>query len=201
MPAVVSWLNTIVNGKPKVRMKTRMQGPRSCCSGSQREAEWWVLERRRMSGPQVLSHRGICVHYSRTRRGAARIYLIPKYNAVTFLARLYTAGIRAGLSRKLPKVLSDAELIRTSPRPRQRINNINTEDTRMIHHTNADHKSSSFRSVVHTSSLSSLTSPVRNQPFSTRRHDQPLMSLQNIPLTGTKRASVHLYSIQETEQR
>ena len=88
----------------------------------------------------------------------------------------------------------------TSPHT-QRINNINTKDTRMIHPTNADHKPSSFHSVVHTSSLSSRTSPVRNQPFTTRRHDQPLMSLQNIPLTGTKRASVHLYSSNPSKKR
>jgi hypothetical protein len=66
---------------------------------------------------------------------------------------------------------------------------------------NVDQKPSSFRPVAHTSSLSSLTSPARNQPLSTRRHDQPLMSLQNIPLTGTKRASVHLYSSSPSKKR
>jgi hypothetical protein len=83
----------------------------------------------------------------------------------------------------------------------QLINNINTEDTRMVRPGNADHKSSSFRPVAHTSSLSSLTSPARNQLLSSRRHDQPLMSLQNIPLNGTKRTSVHLYSSSPSKKR
>lgn len=83
----------------------------------------------------------------------------------------------------------------------QLINNINTEDTRMMRPRNADHKPSSLRPVAHTSSLSSLTSPARNQPLSSRRHDQPLMSLQNIPLAGTKRASVHLYSSSPSKKR
>jgi hypothetical protein len=83
----------------------------------------------------------------------------------------------------------------------QLINNINTKDTRMMRPRNADHKPSSFRPVAHTPSLSSLTSPATNQPHSTRRHDQPLMNLKNIPLTGTKRASVHLYSSSPSKKR
>ena len=83
----------------------------------------------------------------------------------------------------------------------QLINDINMKDTHMMHPRNADHKPSSFRPVAHTSSLSSLTSPSRNQPLSNRRLDQPLMSLQNIPLTGTKRASVHLYSSSPSKKR
>ena len=85
----------------------------------------------------------------------------------------------------------------------QLINNINTKDTPMMRPRNADHdhKSSSIPPVAHTSSLSSLTSPARNQPLATRRHDQPLMSLQNIPLTGTKRASIHLCPSSPSKKR
>jgi hypothetical protein len=90
----------------------------------------------------------------------------------------------------------------TSPQA-QLINNIITVNTRMMGPRNADHdhKPSSFRPVAHTSSLSSLISPARNQPLATRRHDQPLMNLQNIPLTGTKRASIHLYSSSPSKKR
>ena len=87
------------------------------------------------------------------------------------------------------RTISDASLHGT-----QLINSINTNDARAMRPGNADHNPSSFLPLAYTSSLSSFTSPARNQPLSARRHDQPLMSLQNIPLTGTKRTSVHLYS-------
>jgi hypothetical protein len=83
----------------------------------------------------------------------------------------------------------------------QPINDVNTKDTNMMRPRNADHKPPSFRPVAHTSPLSPLASPARNQPLSTRRHDQPLMNLQNIPLVGTKRASVHLYSSSPSKKR
>ena len=83
----------------------------------------------------------------------------------------------------------------------QLINDTNTRVTRMTRSTNADHESSLFRPASHTSFLSSLTLPARNQPLSTRRHDQPLINLQNTPLTGTKRASVLLYSSNPSEKR
>jgi len=83
----------------------------------------------------------------------------------------------------------------------QSINNINANDTCKMRPRNADYKSSLFHPVAHTSSLSLLTSPARNQQLSIRRHDQPLTNLQNIPLTGTKRASVHLYSPSPSKKR
>ena len=82
----------------------------------------------------------------------------------------------------------------------QQISNINAKDTRMICR-NADHKPPSFGLVAHTSSLSSLTLLAKNQPISTRRHDEPLMNLQNIPLTGTKRTSAHLCSSSPSMKR
>lgn len=83
----------------------------------------------------------------------------------------------------------------------QLLNDINTKDTRIIRPGNTDHEPSSFRPVIHTSSLSSLTSPARNQSLSTGRHDQPLMNLKNIPLTGKKRASVPLFPSSSCEKR
>ena len=83
----------------------------------------------------------------------------------------------------------------------QPIHSINTKGTRTMRPGNADHNPSSFLPLAHTSSLSSYTSLGRNQPLSTRRHDQPLMSLQNIPLTGTKRASAHLHSSSPSKKR
>jgi hypothetical protein len=82
----------------------------------------------------------------------------------------------------------------------QLINIINTEDTLMTRLGNANYKHSSFRTVTHTS-FSSLTSSAMNQPHSTVRHDPLLTDLQNIPLTGTKRASVHLYSSNPATKR
>jgi hypothetical protein len=82
----------------------------------------------------------------------------------------------------------------------QQINNINTKDIRTMRPRNVDHKPSSFRRIAPLSH-SSLTLPARNQPLFTSRHDQPLMSLKNIPLTGTKRASVHLYSSSLSKKR
>jgi hypothetical protein len=82
----------------------------------------------------------------------------------------------------------------------QLLNDMNTKDTRMVRHGNADLESSSFRPVTHMSSLSSLTSPARDQSLSTR-HDQPLMNLKNIPLTGTKRASAPLFPSSSCEKR
>jgi hypothetical protein len=73
----------------------------------------------------------------------------------------------------------------------QLINSINTKDARVMRLGDADHKPS-FRALAYTSSVSSLTSPARNQSHRTSRHDPPLMDLQNIPLAGTKRAPVHL---------
>ena len=83
----------------------------------------------------------------------------------------------------------------------QLINNTNTKDTRTMRPRNADPKPSSFRLLAHTSSLSSLISQARNKPLSTRRHDQPLMCLQKFPLTGIKRASVHVYSSSPSKKR
>lgn len=78
---------------------------------------------------------------------------------------------------------------------------INTKGMAMMCPMNVDHKPSSFRSVAHTSSFSSLASPAKNRPLSTRQHDQPLVDLQNISLTGTKRVSLHLYSSSPSKKR
>lgn len=110
--------------------------------------------------------------------------------------------LERGSQRKIAKVTfrcrTNADV--TLPQA-QLINNVNTEDTRMMRLRNADHDHKPSSPIAHTSSLSSLTSPARNQPLATRRHDQPLMSLQNIPLTGTKRASIHLYSSSPSKKR
>ena len=73
----------------------------------------------------------------------------------------------------------------------QVITSINTKDT-WVMRLRDEHSSS--RAVAHTLPLSPLSSPARNQPHSTIRHDPPLTDLQNIPLTRTKRAPLHLYS-------
>ena len=76
----------------------------------------------------------------------------------------------------------------------------NMRDTRMMCPRNADHESSSFGPIAHTLFLSS-TLPAGNRPLPTRRNDQPLMNLQNTPLTGTKRASVPLSSSSPSQKR
>jgi hypothetical protein len=83
----------------------------------------------------------------------------------------------------------------------QQINAINTKGTLMMRHWNVAHQLSSHCAVAHASSHLSLASPARDQPLSTRRHDPPLTDLQNIPLTGAKRASVQLYSSNPSKKR
>ena len=80
-------------------------------------------------------------------------------------------------------------------------NIINMKDARMTTRLeNTDDKHSSFRTVTHTS-FTSLSSSAVNHPHSTGRHDPPLTDLQSIPLTGTKRGSVHQYSSNPATKR
>jgi hypothetical protein len=83
----------------------------------------------------------------------------------------------------------------------QPINCVNSKDNLMTCLGSADYKHSSFGADAYTSSLSSLTSPARNQSHCASRHDPPLTDLQNIPLAGTKRASVHLFSSTPVKKR
>jgi hypothetical protein len=146
--------------------------------------------------PSSRSPRDMC---SLAEEGSSRDILVPKVPHTSHASTLPVSQrssqqkIAGGTSRR--RTNSDVAT------QTQLSNDINMKDTRAMRPGNADLESSSFRPVTHTSSLSSLTSPARNQSLSTRRHDQPLMNLKNIPLTGTKRASVPLFSSSPREKR
>ena len=83
----------------------------------------------------------------------------------------------------------------------QLITSIHTKGTPTMHLGDDDDENSSFCAATHMSSLSPITLPASNSPHLTTRHDPPLTDLQNIPPTGTKRASVNLCSLGPANKR
>lgn len=76
-----------------------------------------------------------------------------------------------------------------------------TKGTRTMRIGNDGYENSAFCAATHMSSLSPLTLPASDPPRFTSRHDSPLTDLQNVPRTGTKRASVNQCSLDSAKKR